>query len=444
MLYNRYYTKAEYFYFYNQNFKNCKPLIDYKLNLYYIGEKYHLIKEKNLALLILDNNIGIYNIYDYQNEPFSLKLYYNDIKICQINSGFFAILKRETLIFLEIEYDYENKPIKISIPKIINLVNFSKNYDHYYYNYFDYYYNDNDIEYIGKNHLIYLDLININENLLLFSFEKKDNSLIIKSEYLQKLFGIEKKYITQIFSDKDNNQLALVINDKYYNNFYYVEKKSLYFYDMNELDDKGKNCKIKKVLKMKWSYLLLQIFNKDYYFCHNKYELYLISSKYLEIISIYKNYPFTSWDFILIFNSTKTKMIFFYNIYRKKSLHIYEFTNNKKFKLLFNCRHKRKVIDKKIIISKKKHIKLYKQDDKFIYTNNNAKDIEDSDDNSEYYSEDYNLDYSIKNYAQKITAKKNKKHLKELGAKKLNKKQKKGSKKIRVNIKKTGIDIFNY
>ena len=116
MINDRYYTKAENFNFYNQNIKNCEPLIEHKLNLYYIGEKYHLIKEKNLALLILGDNIGIYNIYDYQNEPFSLKLYYSETKICQINSGFFAILKRETLIFLEIEYDYENKPIKISIP----------------------------------------------------------------------------------------------------------------------------------------------------------------------------------------------------------------------------------------------------------------------------------------------------------------------------------------
>ena len=136
-------------------------------------------------------------------------------------------------------------------------------------------------------------------------------------------------------------------------------------------------------------------------------------------------------------------MNYFYNIDRKKSLNIYEFTNNK-FKLMFNCRHKRKVMDKNIIISKKKHIKLSKPDDKIIYSNNNAKDIEDNDDDSEYYSEDYNLDYNINNYAPKITAKKNKKHLKELEDKKLNKKQKKGSKKIRVNIKQTGIDIFNY
>ena len=101
---------------------------------------------------------------------------------------------------------------------------------------------------------------------------------------------------------------------------------------MNELHDKGKNCKIKKVLKMKGtSNWFLKILNKDYYLCHNNTELYLISSKYLEIISEYKNYPFTFWDFILIFNSTKTKMIFFYNISRKVSLHIYEFTNNKKF-----------------------------------------------------------------------------------------------------------------
>lgn len=304
MINNRYYTKKENFDFYNQNIKNCKPLIEYKLNLYYIGEKYHLIKEKNLALLILGNNIGIYNIYDYQNEPFSLKLYYSETKICQINSCFFAILKRETLIFLEIEYDYENKPIKISIPTIIYLVNFNKNYDHYYYN------NDNDIEYIGKNHLIYLEPINIEENFLFFSFEKKDNSLIIKSEHSTKLFGIEKKYITKIFCDKDNNQLALVI--KYYNNIYNDENNFLYFYNMNELHDKGKNCKIKKVLKMRGiSNWFLKILNKDYYLCHNNTELYLISSKYLEIISEYKNYPFTFWDFILIFNSTKTKMIFF-------------------------------------------------------------------------------------------------------------------------------------
>ena len=438
MINDRYYTKAENFNFYNQNIKNCEPLIEHKLNLYYIGEKYHLIKEKNLALLILGDNIGIYNIYDYQNEPFSLKLYYSETKICQINSGFFAILKRETLIFLEIEYDYENKPIKISIPKIIYLFNFNKNYEHYYYN------NDNDIEYIGKNYLIYLEPINIEENFLFFSFEKKDNSLIIKNEHSTKLFGIEKKYITKIFRDKDNNQLALVI--KYYNNYYNDENIFLYFYNMNELQDKEKKCKIKKVLKMKGkSNWHLKILNKDYYLCHNNYELYLISSKYLEIISKYKNYPFKFWDFILIFNNTKTNMIFFYNIYRKVSLHIYEFTNNKKFKLMFNCRHKRKVMDKKIIIYKKKHIKLSKLDDKFLYSNNNDKNIEDSDDDdSEYYSEDYNLDYSIKNYTQKITAKKNKKHLKELGAKKLNKKQKKGCKKIRVNIKKTGIDIFNY
>lgn len=425
------------------NIKSCKPIIEYKLNLHYLSEKYYFIEEKNLALLISGSNIGIYRTSDYQNDELSLKLYFSEIKICQINSGFFAILEKEILLFLEIKYDNKNNPIQLAIPKIINLKNYS---DYNDYNFYNHYYHYNGLEYIGKNYLIFLKL--------LFSFEKKGNSLIIKSQHLKSLFGYDLQYITQIVSDKNNNQLALLIMN-YYDNYHkkyniLIWKTLLCFYDMNEIYDEGKKCNIKKVLKLKDTMLHLTILNKDIYFCYNNSELYLISSKYLEIISIYKFYPLKYWNFIKILNNTK--MIFFYKIFtskkEKKSLHIYNYANNQ-FKLMFKCYHKKKVMDKKIIISKnKKNIKLhfinYKKNVE-SYTDD-SEDNDDSDDNDDngYYSEDNNLHYTINNHAQKIIAKKNKKHLKELGAKQLNKKQKKGIKKIRVNIKNKEIDIFNY
>ena len=333
------------------NIKSCKPIIEYKLNLHYLSEKYYFIEEKNLALLISGSNIGIYRVSDYQNDELSLKLYFSEIKICQINSGFFAILEKEILLFLEIKYDNKNNPIQLSIPKIINLENYSD------YNDYNYYYAFNGLEYLGKNYLIF--------SKLLLSFEKKGNSLNIKSKHLKSLFGYNIQYITQIVSNKDNNQLALLIMN-YYDNYHKIYNILIWntllcFYDMNEIYDEGKKCNIKKVLKLKDTMSHLTILNKDIYFCYNNSELYLISSKYLEIISIYKFYPLKYWNFIKILNNTK--MIFFYKIFtskkEKKSLHIYNYANNQ-FKLMFKCYHKKKVMDKKIIISKnKKNIKLH-------------------------------------------------------------------------------------
>lgn len=420
--------------FYNLNIKSCKPIIEYKLNLHYLSEKYYFIEEKNLVLLISGSNIGIYRISDYQNDELPLILNFSEIKICQINNGFFAILEKNILLFLEIKYDNKNNPIQLSIPKIINVKNYSDYNDYYpYYPYYHY----NGLEYIGKNYLIF-------SNSLL-SFEKKGNSLIINSKHLKSLFEYDIEYITRVVSDKDNNQLGLlIINYDNNDNKYYIWKTLLYFYDMNEINDEGKKCNIKKLLKLKDTMLFLTILNKDIYFCYNKSELYLISSKYLEIISIYKFYPLKYWNFIKILNTTK--MIFFYKIFpmkkgRKKSLHIYKYENNE-FKLMFNYYHNKKEMDKIIIISKNKKNEKKNVESYTIDTEDND-DSDDNDDNG-YYSEDNNLHYTINNHAQKITAKKNKKHLKELGAKQLNKKQKKGIKKIRVNIKNKEIDIFNY
>ena len=113
------------------NIKSCKPIIEYKLNLHYLREKYYFIEEKSLALLISGSNIGIYRISDYQNDELPLILHFSEIKICQINSGFFAILEKNILLFLEIKYDNKNNPIELSIPKIINVKNYSDYNDYY-------------------------------------------------------------------------------------------------------------------------------------------------------------------------------------------------------------------------------------------------------------------------------------------------------------------------
>jgi len=449
---------------YNANIKYCKSLIKYKLKLYYIGNKYHFIKEKNLSLLIQGDTISIYNESELKNDSFSIKLYYSEVKICQINSGLFAILKRDTIFFLNIEYDSQNQPITITFPKIINL---EKNY--------------NNIEYLDQNHLIVFNY----DSFSLFIIKK--NGIELKIKDIETLFGMYINSVKKILFDKENNQHLLID----YNS-------RIYFYEINRInEDNDGNIKMKYYLKkllnihgINGKELDLKLLDKDNLICYNNATLFLISLKYLEIISIYnifkkknknkyniiinphfgmplqpqvkrpwiKRRSFLKYSLFILNN---TKMVLIYNIYNH-NLKIYKYINNL-FLLRFRCCIVKEIIDIKIINNKKEKIIISQANNRKITNDNDYYIDDDYDDNSinenDYYNDDdyddnsindkdnnNNSEYNINNYYKKPFNKKYKQRLKDKRIKKLKEKSKKISKKIKININNDYniIDIFNY
>ena len=298
-------------FFFNKYFEIMKELED-NYNHKYIIEQMHIIKDKNLILLLTKYDIRIYDINDLNfNSCICFKKiqneddYRNNIKIVMISDEFFILRKAELLyrggdthlhheyknvelFLLELQYNssYKDKKVELIIHnlKLIETIY--------------------DLDAINKNNIICID----NKYIYFYNLVKTDMNLISKISIIYNF------YPYFIIADKLNQQILLLHSYKY-NLLSYNINNECFYYKENILHEKQK------------SYFNIDFFhserfkilNKDTYLSSiNDDRIYLISSKYLELICEYDlKYKFDKY-FIL----NNMNMIFF--IY-KSHIAIYKF-----------------------------------------------------------------------------------------------------------------------
>ena len=289
--------------------------------------KIHIIKEKNLILIIFYDKIGLYkgknNILNC-SIPF---LFQSDGKLLQINSGLFILFNSdnksynynydyERLAFLHIGYfQDEPKNMVLSTDDILGI---------------GFTYNLTDIDIIDQNNIISIDK---HKNIQYFK------KILVSETY--KTYKKEIKVNKQTYCmhyyikvDKINNHIIIYFctDNKLFLEFYDLD--SNYFSNISDLafNRLNNNLNLKKIITFTQNYSFeyylynynnnIKIFlNKEKYICQYRDFFYLISSKYLEMISIikFKNYP-------NIYLLNELNKLF---IYKNQCLSLYNFKNNK-------------------------------------------------------------------------------------------------------------------
>ena len=255
------------FMYFKKYFEIRKELDD-NYNHKCIIDQMHIIKNKNLILLLVEYDIKIYDINDlnFNNCICSNKILFNkligDIKIVMISDEFFILRSaclsyREyisvEMFLLELQYNSSNEKKKVQL--IIH--NLKLNETIY------------DLDVINKNNIICID----NKYIYFYNLVKINMNLISKIS----IFGNFYPYF--IIADKLNQQIILLHSYEYNLLSYHIDNQSFY---NKKIDVKKQNL---SDYFRDWS-KLFNILNKDTYLLLsiNILKLYLISSKYLEII----------------------------------------------------------------------------------------------------------------------------------------------------------------
>ena len=240
------------------------------------------INEKNLLLILCENEIKIYNLKNNKLESLCLHKWSCNTKIFKINSELFILfnditepmygesLKENIIHFLKIEYNSRDESIKMNLKEIKNM-NFFRS---------------RDMCVIHENNIISIH----NCWKVLFLSRTLDNKFYIRKEtILSKKYNYDPNYI--VF-DKINMYAIIYysIDDSCDddNNLF------LDFYKLNDNFELKKELVIKKKTNELWNINCFKLFNKENYICCNKsynldcYEIYIISSKYLECVNIFR------------------------------------------------------------------------------------------------------------------------------------------------------------
>ena len=267
-------------YDYNIEFQDLlKKYFDKDYNNYYscndeLVQIFPII-EKNIILLIYNNYIKMYN-FIFNNFVLTVKAKIGGTKICKINPENLVILDDSRLYFSKIEYDSENNPIKIYYFDSIKLPCAIIDFDIV---------NENNIVFIDMFNTIFLLNITYNKNNIIYNISEKGEI------FYYNYYNYE--YDTYILVDKINKQIVLsseiLIEDWHWWNTYNNYNLFIKFYDIN-LSPKNKEFKFKEnrfyicpndlIRGTKLKYL-----NSNLYILFFYKKIYLISSKYLEIIS---------------------------------------------------------------------------------------------------------------------------------------------------------------
>ena len=315
----------------------------------------HYIKEKNLLLFILNKEIRIYYKYDFlgKNCLCSTSVDVHDAKILKINYEFFIVFYSSSISFLQIEYDMFGIPNKITFPEY--LIN-------------------NDIKKLNSDIMVDVDIID--ENNILFI--GKDNKVYfikkkIKEFFIDKIIDIHQYnnyYYNFILTDKINNNAIIHFNyTKYFLSY-------IYFYELN-YDFSRK--KIIKLTKEKIEKPLIILNQNNYIYCGKK-RIYLISSKYYEIVSIFKikyyeinnifREPYSNYGFSKIFSFNNSNKFFIYQEKNEfKYILFYELVNNNEIKFIKKekINYNEELIDIKKINYREDYILVTNKNIKFKY-----------------------------------------------------------------------------
>ena len=297
------------------------------------------IIEKNIILFIYTDYIKIYN-FILNNFVFDAKAKNKKSKICKIDPENLVSLGYSTLYFSKIEYDSMNNPIK--------------------YYYFDCIKSASviiDFDIINKNNIVYIDELN---NIHLLNIFFTENNIIYN---ISRTETINYNYYDNfILADKINKQIVLcsekIKYDDYSYNYYYSKRDHVCFlklYDIN-LIPKNKMFKFEERESF-YTYsrditeaCKLKYLNSDLYILFFFQKIYLISSKYLEIVSVYdlssysddslEKINFIYYKFIIL---EKSKNIILYKEFKEFIFKLFnnEIINDEKkiwFPLIYNIK----------------------------------------------------------------------------------------------------------
>ena len=265
------------------------------------------IIEKNIFILIYIDDIEMYN-YKNNEIVLTVKARISNTKICKINPENLVILGDSSLYFAKIEYDSKNNPISL-----------------YYFYCIKMEVDILDFDIINENNIVIID--NTQIHLLNISYNK--NSIIYNIS--RTINNYQNCGVYYIIADKINNQIvaySLKLNSHFLfiKNFIFILK----FYDLT-LTPKNKDfifkdneCYIPYPYDNIIKKCKFKILNNDLYILISLGKIYLISSKYLEIVSQY---------------NLSDNFIFYHNIILEKSKNIIFFDKMKRdivFKLYRN------------------------------------------------------------------------------------------------------------
>ena len=289
----------------------------------------HLIKERDLIVIILNNEIRIYDIKGknlFCKTKFQSDYYYD--KFFKLNYDFFLIIRdKKPTYYIKINYDSTKKPKNITILED----NFFKYLDE----------NISNLEVIERNNIIC-----VGKNYLFLVGKKINNELFLKEKIMK--FGNQNLSSMDNIIDKYNNQIIFYSNE-------------LLCYKLNDV-----NLKKRIILPMEYNnYIrLFKIYDKYNYIVCTANSIYLISSKSLEILTKYKlkkqyeRFIIISnlnKIFLFLYNSLticqldKTRLIYLQTINFNKFFDVIEINNKKEFilatKMPFSIRYYNKKFD---------------------------------------------------------------------------------------------------
>ena len=307
-----------------------------------------ILPEKNLILLLLQNSrkkndfeLRIYDINNIKGDNYfcarnliivdSEKKYANKnkIKLYRINPEIILIdyiyytswIKHHFFSFIEIVYDENDKPMNI---KLLN---------------------EEKYEEIKRGNDFFYDLDLLDDNVIIFT-SRNDMAFIFKKDeenyfYLDKKIYIEppdkfdeiinsgnffRINCNNVFADRDNKQIMIYrdcdmipnIYSSIYNNYVFI-----YFYDYDFNLKKIINFEEDSNGSMSESYFLT-ILNKECYLVSYYKKVFLISIKYLEIVTTY-NLDFYEQTVFIPYNSNR---IISFSDERNVTMCIYKFHRN--------------------------------------------------------------------------------------------------------------------
>ena len=321
--------------------------LKYKLNSKLV--KFCLsLPEKNLILLLLQNSrkkndfeLRIYDINNIKgdnylcaknliivdpekkyNDDYQIKLYRINPEIILIDYLYFAYrIKQHFFSFIEIEYDKNDKPINIKLLNEEKYEEIKKGNNFFY-----------DLGLLDDNVIIFTSKTDL---VFIFKKDEENNFYLDKKIYIEppdkfdeiinsgKFFGIN---CNNVFVDRVNKNIMIYRDCAMIPNIYSSIENNyvfIYFYDYDfnlkkiinfEEDSEGpmsKEC-------------FLTILNKEFYLVIYYKKVFLISIKYLEIITTYNLDLYHHWVFIP-YNSNR---IISFSYERDITMFIYKFHRN--------------------------------------------------------------------------------------------------------------------
>ena len=255
--------------------------------------KVYVIPETNTILLFTLEDIIFYN-FELNEISFILRQGMAKADIYKINSKKLLFHIKGDLCFIYIKYDSMNRPIKI----------------------YNKYLKIKQIKYISSVNVIddnNIVVIDSSENLYLLKKDRDGNYFIDKQKKIicSPFISHNNTYTSFLYTDKSNERIILYLGTEkeYYDYIDNESRVTLCFYDIYFEEIKELTFQINN--KTFCSNQDFHILNNETYILFFGQKIYLISSKNLEIVSIYDNINLPNHrENILILNQTKNIFIF--------------------------------------------------------------------------------------------------------------------------------------